>query len=52
MDPLGILFLLGLGVLIYFSLTGDREDPAPEPDAHDEPMGEASSYRRERDGRA
>jgi len=46
MDPLGILFLLCLGVLIYFSLTGDRGEPAPEPDAHDEPMGEASSYRR------
>lgn len=46
MDPLGILFLLCLGVLIYFSLTGDREEPAPESDAHDEPMGEASSYRR------
>mgnify|MGYP001597368876 CR=1 FL=1 len=48
MDALGTLFLLCVGTLIYFSLAGDREDPAPEPDAHDEPMGEASSYRRER----
>lgn len=48
MDALGPLFLLCVGTLIYFGLTGDREDLAPEPDAHDDPMGEASSYRRER----
>jgi len=48
MDPLGALFLLCLGVLIYFSLTGDRKEPEPAPDVHDEPLGEASSYRRGR----
>lgn len=46
MTYLGIAFLISVGLLLYFALTGERTEPVP--DAHEEPMGEASSYRRER----